>query len=79
MALRGSCPCCSPCRNLPSIDPIEDEFARDSGPARDPHSGNTFPALCHNPILGSALVPALISTLVLTPAPTLLSSNKLFK
>ena len=81
MAPGGSRPRRSPRRNLPPLDPVEDELAREPGPVGGPHSGSTSPALSRNPTPGpklvSALNPAPVPTLVPTPAPP--SSNKLFR
>ena len=65
----GSRPYCSPRRNLFSLDPVEDELARDPGPVRGPHSGSTSPAPSCNPIPGPKLVPALIPALIPAPVP----------
>ena len=77
MAPGGSRPRRSPRRNLPPLDPVEDELARDPGPVGGPHSGNTSPAPSRNPTPGPELVPTLIPAPV--PAPTPPSSNKLFR
>ena len=81
MAPGASRPCCSPCRNLLPLDPIEDELAREPGPVRRRHSGSTSPAPSCNFVPGPKLVPALNPTPVpaLVPAPALPSSNELFK
>ena len=80
-ALGSSCPHCSLCRNLPLLDPVEDELAREPGPVGGPYSGSTSPAVSCNPTPGPELVPALnltpIPTPVLAPAPHF--SNELFK
>ena len=68
MALGGSHLRRSPCRNLLPTNPLEDELARDPGPVRGPHSGNTFPAPSCNPIL--ALIPILVPTLISALATT---------
>ena len=71
----------SPRRNLPPLDPVEDELAREPGPVGGPHSGSTSPALSCNPTPGPELVPALnpapIPAPVPAPAPP--SSDELFK
>ena len=77
MAPGGFCFCCSPCRNFPSLDLVENELARDPGPVGGPHLGSTSSAPSRNPTPGSELVPALIPALVFAPAPP--SSNELFK
>ena len=79
MALGGSRPYRSLCRNLPPIDNIEDELARDPGPAKSSHLGNTSPVLSCNPTPGPALVLALIFAPVSILAPALPSSNELFR
>ena len=73
MAPGGSHPCRSPRRNLPPLDPVEDELAREPGPVEGPHSGSNSPALSCNPTPG----PELVLAPVPTPAP--LSFNELFK
>ena len=67
--------------NLPPLDPVEDELARDPGPVGGPHSGSTSPALSRNPTPGPKLVPALIPAPVPAPvpAPALPSSDELFR
>ena len=77
MAPRDSHPRRSPCQNLPPIDLVEYELARDSGSVGGPHLDNTSSAPSCNPTPGPELVPALIPAPVPAPAP--LSSNKLFK
>ena len=77
MAPGGSRPRRSPRRNLPPLDPVEDELAREPGPVGGPHSGSTSPALSRNPTPGPELVPALNPAPVPAPAPP--SSNELFK
>ena len=77
MAPGGSRPCCSPCQNLPPLDPMEDELAREPGPVGCAHLGNISSALSRNPTLGPELVPALNPAPVSAPAPP--SSNELFK
>ena len=79
IALGGSRFCHSPCRNLPSLDPVEDEFTRDPGLAESSHSGNTFIAPSYNPTPGPAPVLALILAPVLAPAPAPAATNNLFK
>ena len=81
MAPGGSRPRRSPRWNLPSVDPVEDELARDPGPVGGPHSGSTSPAPSRNPSPGPELVSALIPAPVPTPvpAPAPLSSDELFK
>ena len=79
MASGDSCPCHFPHQNLPSIDYVEDELAKDPNPANSFYSDSTSPALSCNPTLGPVLVLALIPALVPAPAPALPSSNKLFK
>ena len=83
MAPGGSRPRRSPRRNLPPLDPVEDELARDPGPVGGPHSGSTSPAPSCNPTPGPELVPALIPALILVPvpapAPAPPFSNELFK
>ena len=78
MAFGGSRLCCFFCRNLPFIDYMEDELAKDPGPAEDFHLDSTSPALSCNPTLGPTLIPALISAPISTSASTLPSSDKLF-
>ena len=79
MASGGSRPCCSPRRNPPLIDPMEDELARDPGPVGGPHSVSTSPNSSRNPTPGPDQLPDLISAPApvpnLAPAPT----NELFK
>ena len=81
MAPKGSCSHCSPHRNLPTLDSVEDELARELGPVGGPHSGSTSSALSRNPTPGPELVPALnpdpVPTPVSAPAPP--SSDELFK
>lgn len=69
---------CFPCRNLPPIDQLEDEFARSKSPIESSHFGSIFSAPSYNAILGPALVLILVLALVPAPAPALISSNKLF-
>ena len=73
MAPRGSRPYHSPGRNLPLINPIEDELARDSGPVEGLYSGDTFLAPSRNP------TSTLISTPMSPPIPTPAAINDLFK
>ena len=77
----GSRPRCFPRRNLPPLDPVEDELAKEPGPVGGLHSGNTSPALSCNPTPGlklvSALNPAPVPALVLAPAPPFF--DELFK
>ena len=81
MAPGGSRPHCSPRRNLPPLDPVEDELAREPGPVGGPHSGSTSPALSRNPTPGPELVPTLnpapLPAPVPAPAPP--SSDELFR
>ena len=77
MALGGSRLHCSPRRNPPPLDPVEDELARELGPVGDPHSGSTSPAPSRNLTPGPKPVPVLNPALVPAPAPP--SSNELFK
>ena len=77
MAPKDSRPRHFPCRNLPPLDSVEDELARDPGPVGGFYSGSTSPALSRNPTPRPKLVSALISTPV--PALALFYSNKLFK
>ena len=77
MALRGSHPRRSPCWNLPPLDSMEDELARDPGLIGGPHSDSTSPAPSRNPISGPKLIPALISAPVFASVSP--SSNELFK
>ena len=77
MAPGGSRSYRSPRQNLPLLNSVEDELARDPGAVGDPHLGNTSLAPSCNPISGPELVPTLILALFPTPAPP--SSNKLFK
>ena len=71
MASGSSRPCHSLCQNLPPLDPVEDEFARDPGRFGSPHSGNTSPAPSRNPTPGPNLIPALIPAPVSAPVPAL--------
>ena len=41
MASGDSCPCRSPRRNLPPINPVEDALAREPGLVGGPHSSST--------------------------------------
>ena len=77
MAPGSSRPCRSLCRNLPPLDPVEDELAREPGPVGGFHSGSTSPALFRNPTPGPELVPALNPAPVPASAPP--SSDELFK
>ena len=77
MALRRSHPRCSPRRNLPPLDPMEDELAREPGSVGGPHSGSTSFALSCNPTLGPELVFALNPAPVPASAPP--SFDELFK
>ena len=79
MAPRGFRPCYSPRRNLPPINYIEDELAKDLGLIEGSHSGNTSSTLSYNPILDPVLVPALISAPVLITASTLPFFNELLR
>ena len=79
MASGGSCLYYSPCRNIPLIDPIEYELARDPGLVGDPHSGTTSAALSCNPTPDPNLIPALISAPVPALSSTPVLTNKLFK
>ena len=76
MAPGESHPRCSSHRNLSSIDPLENELARDSGSVGSPHSGSTSPTPSRNPTPDLKLVSALIPALIPTPTPP--SSDKLF-
>ena len=77
MAPGDSRPCHFPYQNLPPIDLVKDEFARDLGSVGGPYSGSTSPALSCNPTPSPELVFALIPAPV--PAPALLFSDRLFK
>ena len=83
MALRGSRLCCSICRNLFPLDPMEDELTRDLGLVKSPHSGSISPALSYNLISGPNLVPTLVPApvpaLVPASATTPVATNDLFK
>ena len=79
MAPGGSRPCRSPRRNLPPLDPVEDELAREPGPVEGPHSGSTSPALSRNPTPGPELVPALNPAPVPAPVPAPPASDELFR
>ena len=79
MAPGRSRPCCSPHRNPPPIDPVEDELAKDPGSVGGPNSGSTSPAPSCNPIPGPDLVPALIPAPVLAPTPAAVTSDELLK
>ena len=79
MAPGGFRPCCSPCQNLPPIDHVEDELARDLSPVEGFYSGNNFSAPSHDPTSGPTLVSALISALVPAPTLALPSSDELFR
>ena len=79
MASEGFCPYCSPYRNLFPINHLEDELARDPSLAKGFHLDNTSLAPFCDSTLGLALVPALISALVLALAPVLLFFDELFK
>ena len=79
MTLGGSCPYCSPRRNLFPINLVEDKLARDPSLIEGLHSGSISPTQSRNPTLGPNLVPTLISTPVLAPGPALSSSNELFR
>ena len=68
---------CSPRRNPPPLDPVENKLAKELGPFRDPHSDSTSPALSRNPTPSPELVPALNPAPVPAPAPP--SSDELFK
>ena len=58
---------------------MEDEFAKDQRPIESSYLSSISSASSCNPTPDPALVSALVPALVLTPAPTLPSSNKLFK
>ena len=77
MAPGGSRPRRSSCRNLPPLDPVKDELARELGPVGGPHSGSISPALSRNPTPGPEQVLALNPAPVPAPAPP--SSDELFK
>ena len=79
MAPGDSRPRCSLHWNLPHIDYIDDELARDSGLTNGSHLDSTSPAPFCNPTLGLTLVPALIPTLVPIPALVWPSSDELFR
>ena len=66
---------CSPCRNIPLTDLMEDELVRDPSPVEGPHLGSISFAPSHHPTPGSILIPALNPA----PASTLASTNELFK
>ena len=71
------------CRNLLSLNLVEDELTRDPGPVGGPHSDSISSALSLNPISGPDLVSALVFTSVpaLIPAPALAPAptNDLFR
>ena len=77
MAPGGSRPRCSPRRNLSTLDPVEDELAREPGPVGGPCSGSSSLALSCNHTPGPKLVLALNLDPVPAPAPP--CSKKLFK
>ena len=79
MAPGGFRPCCSPCRNLLPLDPVEDKLVREPGPVGGPHSGSTSPALSRNPTPGPELVPALNPAPVPAPVPAPPASDELFR
>lgn len=83
MALKGFCPCCFFCWNLFIIDQVEDELAKDQGPAKSSHSSSISPAPSYNLtpslVLVFVLISTLVSVLVLALAPALVSSDKLFR
>ena len=85
MSPGGSRPCRFPRRNLPPLDPVEDELAKEPGPVGGSHSGSTSPALSCNPTPGPALNPALNPAPVPAPipapvpAPAPPSSDELFR
>ena len=66
MAPGGSRLCHSPCQNLPSIDFVEDELARDPDLVGGPHSGSSSSVLSRNPT--PALILAPIPASIPTPA-----------
>ena len=74
IVLESSRPRRSPCRNLPPINPVEDELVRDPSLVESPHLYSISPALFCNPISGPILVFALISLLASAPV----STNELF-
>ena len=67
--------CCFFCRNLPPIDFVEDELAREPGPVRDLYLDSTSPIPSRNSTLG----PTLVSALIPISAFTLVFTNKFFK
>ena len=77
MALGGFRPYHFIHRNLPPLNPVENELARDPGPVGGSHSGSISHAPSRNSTPGPKLVLTLIPALILTPAPP--SSNELFK
>ena len=83
IALRGFRPRRSPCWNLPLLDSMEDDLAKDPGPVGDLYSGNTsFAPFCNfipNPDLVLALVRTLVPAPVLAPTPAPAITNDLFK
>ena len=79
MALGGSRLYCSPCRNFPPIDPIEDKLVKDPGPIEGLYLGTISPTLSHNSTLGPDLALALIPALIPTPASAPVPINELFK
>ena len=79
MAPKGSCPCYFSHRNLPPINHIEDELARDLGPADGSHFGSISYTLFCNSTLGPALLSTLIPALILVLAPASGSLDELFR
>ena len=75
MVPRDSCRRRSPYSNLPVIDFIENELARDPGLVEGLHSSNISHALPCNPTPGPPLVP----TLIPAPAPAPVPIDEFFK
>ena len=79
MALKVSGFYYSICRNLPLIDQVENELAKDQSPTKRFYSGNITLAPSCNITLGLALIFALVLILVFTLVPTLVFFNKFFR
>ena len=58
MASGGFCPHRSLCWNLPLLDPVEDQLARDPGPTGDLHLDSISLVPSCNLTSGPALIPA---------------------